>query len=159
MASSADTFTLPLLVYNTGLSASGPIACAHRFATRIGRRTRRVICAKVRWMDICGRSKDWYQQWYFTDDFANRQIAGIEARLIKSSLRFALRIWRWQRHAWCGWLATRYLARGARVDFVMPNSWVYCSGLGDGRVKRNCGFVVDGRRLGRFLRGPRRRVR
>ncbi len=40
-------------------------------------------------------------------------------------------------------LPTRYLARGARGDFVMPNNWGYCNRLG-GRMRRRMGMEWPG---------------
>ena len=60
-----------------------PIAFDRRSATRIDRRMYSPRCRSRRSTGICDRSKRLYQEWFFTDEFANREIANIEARLIQ----------------------------------------------------------------------------
>ena len=74
--------TLPVLVYNPGYQ---PPADRMRPPIRDEDRPKNVT-RNLRKSQVDGylrQIEGLYQQWYFTDDFANRQIAGIEARLIK----------------------------------------------------------------------------
>ena len=60
-----------------------PIAFARRSATRIDRRvsSRTLTRSSVDW--YLRQIEGLYQEWFLTDEFANREIANTEARLIR----------------------------------------------------------------------------